>query len=188
MTKHEHFREALDHLKSLLKETEMEPSIKWGMDVYTVNGQNVVGAIAFKNHVSLWFYNGVFLSDPKKVLSNAQDGKTKAMRHWQFTSLEEIKAFQKDIKAYLHEAISNEKSGKRWQPEKDQSWEIPELLKNALELDPDLKANFEELSPYKQKEYALHIQEAKQEKTKVARLEKIRPMIMQGMGLNDRYK
>ena len=32
------------------------------------------------------------------------------------------------------------------------------------------------------------ISEAKREATQIARLEKIKPMIMQGIGLNDKYK
>ena len=36
--------------------------------------------------------------------------------------------------------------------------------------------------------YAINIEEAKQEATKIKRLEKITPMILDGHGLNDRYK
>ncbi|WP_395047400.1 YdeI/OmpD-associated family protein [Flavobacterium sp.] len=45
---------------------------------------------------------------------------------------------------------------------------------------------FELFSPYKQKEFIEYIDTAKQEKTKLDRLEKIKPMILDGKGLNDK--
>lgn len=53
----------------------MEENLKWGMPVYSLEGVNVAGIVAFKNYVALWFYQGVFLKDDKKVLYNAQEGK-----------------------------------------------------------------------------------------------------------------
>ncbi len=44
------------------------------------------------------------------------------------------------------------------------------------------------LTPYKQRDYCEYIAEAKQQKTKESRLEKIIPMISKGQGLNDKYK
>jgi uncharacterized protein YdeI (YjbR/CyaY-like superfamily) len=54
--------------------------------------------------------------------------------------------------------------------------------------DYELKVAFEKLTPGKQKEYAEHIGSAKKEKTQVERLEKIKPMVLEGKGLNDKYK
>jgi uncharacterized protein YdeI (YjbR/CyaY-like superfamily) len=47
---------------------------------------------------------------------------------------------------------------------------------------------FAKFSPYKQKEFIELIETAKQEKTKLARLEKIKPMILNHIGLNDKYR
>jgi uncharacterized protein YdeI (YjbR/CyaY-like superfamily) len=44
------------------------------------------------------------------------------------------------------------------------------------------------LSPGKQRDYCEHIELAKQEKTKLARIEKIKPMLLKGIGLYDKYK
>jgi uncharacterized protein YdeI (YjbR/CyaY-like superfamily) len=52
-----------------------------------------------------------------------------------------------------------------------------------LSEDKTLKESFDRLTPGKQKEYMLYIAEAKQEATKVKRLEKVRPMILLGIGL-----
>jgi uncharacterized protein YdeI (YjbR/CyaY-like superfamily) len=51
-----------------------------------------------------------------------------------------------------------------------------------------LKKAFHALTPGKQKEYILYIEEAKQEKTKIARWEKVTPQILMGLGLYDKYK
>ncbi|MDO1502674.1 YdeI/OmpD-associated family protein [Winogradskyella maritima] len=52
----------------------------------------------------------------------------------------------------------------------------------------DLKKAYYTLSPYKQKEYAEYIATAKQEKTKLSRLEKSIPLTLEGKGLNDKYR
>ena len=65
---------------------------------------------------------------------------------------------------------------------------IPELLKEALAENPKMEKAFIALSLYKQRDYAEYISSAKQEKTKLSRLEKIIPMINQGIGLNDKYR
>ena len=51
-----------------------------------------------------------------------------------------------------------------------------------------MKAVFEKLTPGKQKEYIEYINSAKKEETKKDRLEKITPLILEGKGLNDKYK
>lgn len=60
-------------------------------------------------------------------------------------------------------------------------------LKNALENYKDIQKSFLSLTPGKQKEFNEYIAEAKRETTKQSRLVKILPMIMQGIGLNDKY-
>jgi len=109
------------------------------------------------------------------------------MRHWNFTSKEEID--DQGVLAYIHEAIVNQKLGKEIKPEKKSpTFSMPSLLQNALEGDANLQALFKGFSTYKQKEFAEYINEAKQEKTKRNRLNKILPMIEKGIGLNDAYR
>lgn len=186
MPKIDYWPEALNRLHEIFSKTELVETKKWGMPVFTINGKNVVGYAGMKNHFGIWFYNGVFLSDPYHVLINAQEGKTKAMRQWRFESIEEIDEVK--ILEYLHEAIQNEKDGKSWKAEKGIEIEIPELLEEKLKADAKLKESFETLTPYKQKEYIEYISEAKREATQITRLEKIIPMILEGKGLNDKYR
>ncbi|WP_040481302.1 YdeI/OmpD-associated family protein [Mariniradius saccharolyticus] len=186
MIKEDNWKEELELLRSILAQTELEKTIKWGIEVYTYKGTNLVGIAPFKSYVGLWFYQGVFLSDPLGVLNNAQEEKTKAMRQWRFASKEDINRDR--VLSYLRETIENEKAGKRWVTEKTTELDLPEILDKALAENQDLQEAFVNLSLSKRKEYAVYIAEAKRRETQMSRLEKITPMITAGIGLNDKYK
>lgn len=185
MDNNSQWAEELDQLKSILAKTGLEKTTKWGSEVYTYNGKNVVSAGGFKNHFTLWFYNGVFLKDTKNLLVAAGD-KTKSLRQMRFTDKSQID--EKTILAYIEEAVANEEKGLKNKPAKFVAVEIPMELAEALKNDSSLKVAFEKLTPGKQKEYNLHVSEAKQEKTRLDRVTKITPMILEGKGLHDKYK
>jgi len=184
--KEQPFKEAIGLLRKLALKTELLETYKWGVPVYTIDNKNVLGILAFKHHFGIWFYNGAYLKDPKKVLENAQEGKTKAMRHWRFTSITDID--KAAVLTYYYEAIANQKKGLVLVPKKNIPIAIPSLLKKAMESNNALKTNFESITPYKQREYCEYITEAKQEKTKIARLEKSVALLLQGLGLHDKYR
>jgi len=177
----------LSELRRILLKTEFDETLKWGIPTYTINGKNVAGIAGFKEFFGIWFFNGVFLKDEKKVLINAQEGKTKAMRQWRFKSIDELD--EKLILKYVKEAIENQRLGKELKPErKKKETIIPKELEDVLKPNLDLKKCFDALSPYKQREFCEYIDTAKREATKQSRLEKIIPMIQEGKGLNDKYK
>ncbi|MDI9341511.1 MAG: YdeI/OmpD-associated family protein [Sediminibacterium sp.] len=186
MPYNEKWAEELELIASIVSKAPLEKSIKWGADVYTYNNKNVVSYGGFKNFFTLWFYNGVFLKDKYKVLINASEGKTISLRQWRFTSKAEIN--EQKILEYIYEAIEIEKQGLKIKPAKFTPASVPPILSNAFKSDKKLKAAFEKLTPGKQKEYILYLNAPKQEKTQFTRLEKITPMILQGVGLNDKYK
>jgi uncharacterized protein YdeI (YjbR/CyaY-like superfamily) len=172
---------------SILQEfPELEVVQKWGADVYTIGGKNVVSYGGFKHFFSIWFYNGVFLQDTYSVLVNASEGKTKSLRQWRFKNAQEMNPQR--IKEYIQEAILVEKKGLKIQAAKFQMEPLPNELVQALKFNGELEMSFHNLSPGKQKEYALFIKEAKQETTRLKRIQKIIPMILNGQGLNDKYK
>ncbi len=180
------FKEGIANLRELALQTELEETVKWGAPVYTINNKNVLGIIAFKSYFGLWFYNGCYLKDPEKVLKNAQEGKTKAMRHWKFQSVQEIPP--QKVLEYMKEAIENQKNGLEWIPERTKKTIISPELKEAFKKNANLAAMFKTLAPYKQREYCEYIDTAKQDKTKQTRLEKIIPMILEGYSFNDKYR
>lgn len=176
----------LRKIADLIAKAPLQKSIKWGAEVFTFNGRNVVSYGGFKNHFAIWFYNGVFLKDKYNILVSAQDGKTKSLRQWRFTSAGEID--EERIMEYLFEAIEVEKSGLKIAPERSSAFELNEVLKSGLKEDKAFADAFRVLTPGKQREYSAYIDEAKQEATKLSRLEKIKPQILEGKGLNDKYK
>ncbi|MBP1222768.1 YdeI/OmpD-associated family protein [Flavobacterium sp. 1355] len=179
------WEEELLLLKSIIDKTELTETTKWGGPVYVFNKKNVIGLGGFKEYFAIWFFNGVFLKDEKKKLLNAQEDKTKSLRQWRFKSKEEVN--EKEILEYIREAIENEKQGKIIKPSKKETI-TSELLDKEMIQNPDLKEAFEKFSPYKQYEFLEYIETAKQEKTKLSRIEKVIPMILGNIGLNDKYR
>ena len=184
---HENFTEELTVLRDIINSTEVEETLKWSSPVYTVNGKNVAGLGAFKNHFGIWFFNGVFLKDEQKLLVNAQEGKTKALRQMRFSPIKEID--RNVVLHYVKEAIENQKAGKEIKPDRSKKETIiPIELQEIFDNDSNFYERFNALSSYKQREYCEHISTAKRETTKLSRIEKIKPMILTGAGLHDKYK
>ncbi len=181
------WKEGINQLRDIIGDTELKEEWKWSFPCYTINGRNVLGIGRFKNHFGIWFFQGVFLKDKKGLLRNAQDGKTKAMRSLHYESLEDLD--ENLALEYILEAIENAKEGKEIKPERNtKKVAIPEELENAFQKKEELQSAFQKLTPSKQREYAEHIGGAKQEATRLRRLEKCVPMIIEGVGLHDKYK
>lgn len=183
--KNDSWLEELEFLKSIIVKTELEETSKWGGIVYVLNGKNVIGIGGFKNYFAIWFFNGVLLEDKKKLLVNAQEGVTKALRQWRFKSKEEVN--EGDVLNYIKEAIENEKRGKTSKPEKKMPI-LSEFFQKELIANPELAAAFQKFSAYKQYEFMEYIESAKREETKRSRIDKIIPMILDSIGLNDKYR
>ena len=179
------WEEEIHFLKSIIDKTELVETVKWGGPVYVFNKKNVIGIGGFKDYFAIWFFNGVFLKDENKRLLNAQEDKTKSLRQWRFTSKEEVN--EKEVLQYILEAIENEKQGKIIKPSKKEAI-VSELLQKEMDQNPALAEAFQKFSPYKQYEFLEYIETAKQEKTKLTRIEKVIPMILGNIGLNDKYR
>jgi uncharacterized protein YdeI (YjbR/CyaY-like superfamily) len=177
--------EELGLLRTIIQKTELVETTKWGGTIYTLQGKNVLGIGGFKSYFGIWFMNGVFLKDEAKVLVNANEGVTRGLRQWRFQSAAEVN--EKLLLQYIQEAIANEKAGLPIKPEKREAKHCS-FLAQALEEDEQLRVALEQFTPYKQKEFWEYMATAKQEKTKATRLEKIKPMILSGKGLNDTYR
>ena len=175
----------IEQLHAIIRKTSLVETTKWGGSVYTHKNKNVVGIGGFKSYFGIWFYNGVFLKDEKKLLINANEENTKSLRQMRFTSVNEID--EKLILYYINEAIEIEEKG-LFIPKEKKETIIPELLQNEMDKNQELLSKFNVFSPYKQREFIEHLTSAKQEKTQLARLEKIIPLIVEGKGLNDKYR
>lgn len=183
--KKEKWTKELILLHEIILQHGFDCALKWGAPTYIINGQNVIGLAAFKNHFGLWFFQGALLKDKNKILVSAQE-KTKALRQLRFNSFDDIDL--KILKSYIVEAKCNALAGNEVPKAKLKNIDTPEILDKALSSDDTLAIAFNALTSYKRKEYKLYIIEAKRETTKVSRLAKIIPMIKSGVGLHDKYK
>lgn len=178
-------KDVLLQLRDTLLRCDAEEGVKWGVPTYMNNG-NVVSFAAFKNHIALWFYQGVFLKDDAGILI-AADSKTEGLRQMRFS---EGDALDLDlIKRYADEAIENSKKGKKIaqkvQTEQD---ELPALFESALNKDSKAAEQFAAMSLSKRNEYIRHIAGAKREDTQVRRIEQALEYIRQGFDLHHKYR
>lgn len=172
-------------LKSIINKTKLVETTKWGISVYTYKDKNIIGVNGFKSYFGIWFYSGIFLKDKYNLLINTNEASTKGLRQMRFNSAEDIN--EKIILQYIIEAIENEEKGLKIKPQKKEEL-FCELLDNEFKKNLDLKKAFDLFTPYKKREFVEYIKDAKQEKTKTTRLEKIKPMILANIGLNDKYR
>ena len=180
------WKEKLQQLREVFQKTELTEEVKWGKPTYTLNGKMVAAMADFKNHMALWFHQGVFLKDEHHKLVNAQEGITKALRQWRIEEADEIDS--QIVLEYIEEAIANAKAGKKMKKLVTKEVSIPDIFLNELQSDKVLYESYNHLTPGRQREYAEYIGEAKLEATQQSRLKKCCGMIKQGVGLNDKYK
>lgn len=181
-----HWQLELKALRRVLLSTGLSEAVKWGGPCYTFNGRNIVGIGAFKSYFGLWFFQGALLKDASKVLINAQEGRTRAMRQWRMTSAGEINP--ELIKKYVREAMALAGSGVEIHMDRSRPIVVPAELKAALGKNKAVGTAFGKLRPGLQREYADYVSDAKRADTKQRRIEKIIPMIAAGAGLNDKYR
>lgn len=176
-------------LRELIKSNdEIGESIKWGTPIYTVNDKNVIGVAAFKSYVGIWFHQGVFLSDKKKLLINANEEKTRALRQWRFNNFEEIENSALDIISYVNEAVLNQNKGKVLKAQRNKPLIIPLVLKLKFESDPELIVLFKAFNLTEKREFVNYVAAGKKAETRAKRVDKIVPFIIQGVGLYKKYK
>lgn len=183
--KHPNWSKELIELREFFLTYKLEETIKWGAPVYTLNSKNLFGLTAFKNHYAIWLFQGALLEKNTALLVNAQEEKTHAMRQIRFdkNSPHDLKELSK----YVEETLILMKQAKKIIPAKKEL-NLADALKAQLEEDSNFKKAFNNLTPGKQREYSDYISQAKREETRNSRMEKIIPLIMEGKGLNDKYK
>ena len=171
-------------LRAILLDTELVEAFKWRQPVYTFDGHNVAILWAFKDNCGLGFFKGALLKDTKGLLV-APGENSRAARKLPFRSLDEVRAGEKTIRAYVTEAIEIERRGLKVDMPAD-DLDPPEELIATLEADSDFAAAFEALTPGRRRSWILHFGQAKQAATRVSRIEKAAPKIREGKGWNER--
>ena len=172
------------HLRSILLACGLSEELKWGKPCYTFDGNNVVLIHGFKEYCALLFHKGALLKDTHGILVQ-QTENVQSARQIRFTHLKEIVKIKATLKAYVYEAIEIERAGLKVKMKKTTEFPMPLEFKEALK-DRELKAAFEALTPGRQRGYLLYFSQAKQSKTRIARIEKSIPDIFDGKGYNER--
>ena len=184
LEKEETWKEEMTQLRKIALKCDLTEDYKWLHPCYTYKGKNVVLIHAFKEYCALLFHKGALLKDEKKILIQ-QTENVQAARQLRFTNSDQIEEQQDIIKAYIEEAIQLEKDGAKVILKQTSDYKMPIELQNKLDEDTQLKKAFEALTPGRQRAYIFNITQAKQSKTREARIQKYIPKILEGKGIDD---
>lgn len=173
------WREEFPLLREIISENQsLEEKYKWMHPCYTFQENNIVLIHGFKEYCALLFHKGAILSDPQGILIR-QTLNVQTATQVRFTSIEEILKLRIVLKDYINEAI--EKSGVKIELKNP----VPEEFKKILEEDTVLNKAFYYLTPGRQKGYLYYFNQAKQSKTREARILKFYQHILEKKGLDD---
>jgi uncharacterized protein YdeI (YjbR/CyaY-like superfamily) len=177
------WQKELKKLRTIIRSCGLTEEVKWGKPTYTFEESNVVIMIPLKEHLALMFCKGALLKDSRHVLENV--GQSQASRWLKFDSVPAVTKLESVVKAYIREAIKNEKAGVEVKYKETSDYPVPQELKAKFAKAPAFKKAFEKLTPGRQRGYLLHFAGAKQSKTRESRIEKCVPQILKGKGLMD---
>jgi len=178
------WQEAYQELRALVLDCGLTEELKWGCPCYLIQKNNIVLIHGFKDYCALLFMQGALLTDSKKILVQ-QTKNVQSARQIRFTGIDDILKKQSTIKAYIQEAIKNDKAGLKVELKATTEYEMPIEFQSALNEMSDLKSAFYKLTPGRQRGYLLYFSSAKQSKTRMERVEKYIPKILDNKGLND---
>lgn len=184
LRKAEKWQDEMERLRTINLDCGLTEEFKWGVPCYTFENRNVVLIHGFKEYCALLFFKGALLNDADGILIQ-QTENVQAARQIRFTNLQEINKLEPILRTYIYEAIEVERVGLKVNFKKTSEFGIPEEFQNKLDAKPALKTAFEALTPGRQRAYILHFSAPKQSKTRVSRIEKCIPKILNGKGLND---
>ena len=176
--------EELKLLRGIILSTELKEESKWGVPCYTHDGKNILILSAFREYCAVSFFKGALLKDPHGLLIQPTKN-SNADRSFRFPEIQKIREAQNIIKEYIAEAIEIENAGLKVESKPVSDYPVPDEFQTEMYNDPALKAAFEALTPGRRKGYLLYFAQPKQSKTRVSRVEKCIPRILDGIGLND---
>lgn len=179
----EQWPDEMTALRPILLECGLTEEFKWRKPCYSHQGENIVIVQEMKEFLALMYFKGALLEDSARVL-HEQGPNSRSARRMQFTSVEDVIRLGDTIKAYVDEAIEVAEAGLEVGPAPELV--LVEELQDRLDDDSALAAAFHALTPGRQREYNMYFSGAKQAKTRVARVEKYAPKILDGKGLRDR--
>ena len=173
-----------EKLRKIILGCGLIEELKWGCPCYTFENTNIVLIHGFKEYCALLFFKGALLNDPNGILIQ-QTKNVQSARQIRFTNIREIVKMEKILKAYVYEAIEVERAGLKVKLKKTSEFKVPEEFQKRLDKSNALKKAFDSLTPGRQRAYIFYFSQAKQSKTREARVEKYIKQILSGKGLDD---
>jgi len=173
-----------EKLRMIILECGLTEELKWGCPCYQFEKRNIVLIHGFKEYCALLFFKGALLADADGILIQ-QTENVQSARQIRFTSARQIVKMEGILKAYVYEAIEVERAGLQVKLKKTKDFKIPEELQSKLNKMPALQTAFDKLTPGRQRAYIFYFSQAKQSKTRAARVEKYLKQILNGKGLDD---
>lgn len=179
------WKEEFDLLREIVCENKsLNEDYKWMHPCYTFQGKNIVLIHGFKEYCALLFHKGALIRDTKNILIQ-QTENVQGARQIRFTNAEQIIKQKSVIKDYIKQAIEIEKSGKKIELKKVVDYPVPQEFQQVLDEDKTFNQAFYSLTPGRQKGYLFYFNQAKQSKTRQARIEKYFLQILDGKGIDD---
>lgn len=178
------FKDEAMLLREICLQTELIEDRKWGQPCYTYKSKNVVVIGAFKNYISLSFFKGALIQDPKGLLTSPGEN-SKTYKQFKFKQVSEINDHKVQILAFIKQAIDIEKSGIKIEYPKAVEQPYPQQLLDLFNENPPFKQAFESLTPGRKRGYLIHFNQAKKPETVIRRIEKNMPKIFDKKGLNE---
>ena len=178
------WRVELDTLRQIVLESGLTEDLKWGVPCYTYGDKNIVMVSAFKEYACLSFFKGALLADKENILVKRGEYSQSA-RIIQYTHAEQIMEQAEIIKSYILEAVALEELGQKVVFAKNPE-PLPDELKEALRNDAEFEKAFFALTPGRQRGYIIYFSQPKQSQSRYNRIEKCRPKILKGEGMNDK--
>lgn len=175
---------ATEQLRAIVLDCGLTEELKWGCPCYTRQGANIVLIHVFKEYCALLLFKGALLADTHGILVQ-QTENVQSARQIRFTDVKEVVAQRSVLKTYIYQAVAVEEAGLKVPMKKTKDFEVPEEFQQQLDRLPALKKAFGALTPGRQRAYLFHFAQAKQSKTRAARVEKYIPKILAGKGLDD---
>ncbi len=178
------WKEEFEVLRSIVLECGLEEQLKWKAPCYTVNNKNILMIAGFKEYCCISFFKGVLLKDELKILVKAGEN-SQSVRIVKFNSVAEINQVKDILKAYIFEAIDNEKAGFKVQFKDNSELQLIDELIDTFQTNRELETAFNKLTSGRQRAYNLFFESAKQSKTRYTRIDKFTQRILDGYGMND---
>src|SRR5260221_3344461 len=173
-SKPQKWQQEIKQLRTIVLDCDLIEELKWGCPCYTFQKNNIVLIHVFKEYCALLFFKGALLKDKKNILVQ-QTENVQAARQIRFTGVGEITKQEKIVKAYIYEAVEAEEAGLKVDYKKTAAFKVPEEFQKKLAKNRSLKTAFEALTPGRQRGYLFYFSQAKQSKTREARIEKYMP-------------